>query len=488
MDIGKRGVSPLIASVLSILFGVMMLAIVLTVIRPTLKHASDSSTVTDIFQNLQLINSVIKEVSSEAEGSKRTVPVTISEGEYRINAMHDWLYAIYEPKSTLKLVGTKGDIKIEYGLEFFDSFDWYVEGTNGTPVWTNTSGQWAISSLKYLGTNGSTYMNINPRPIENFEFGGKITNISGPAGGQIFVLPTASENLLGYWTFDTGGGDKTYDYAGNQNTGTLTNMDTGGSPTSGWQNTTNCKFGSCLMFDGSNDYVNVPDDTNLEPSGDFTISLWLKTTQTGSRVILEKDDTNGYSIQRESNNALKINVGGSGEIETSGSYNDGNWHHVIFVYRSENDGSVYVDGRDNTGVSTPGTPLYGPDALTIGSRDGGSGFNGAIDEVMIFDRALTVAEVATLYETSVKKLRASGSQSISARTYGTIVLSNPGGQTQFDDVKVVRQKNELSFVIPYSNVDITGSLRLRKGEHLISITHMGINATSSKAIIEVKAS
>ena len=55
----KKGISPLIASVLSILFGVIMLTIVLTVVQPTFKRAEDSSTVTDIFQNLQLKQSYI---------------------------------------------------------------------------------------------------------------------------------------------------------------------------------------------------------------------------------------------------------------------------------------------------------------------------------------------------------------------------------------------------------------------------------------------
>jgi hypothetical protein len=488
--IGRKGISPLIASVLSIMLGVMMLAVVLTVIQPTFKNARDSSTIADIFQNLKLLDSAVKEVSSEAEGSRRTIPITVSGGEYRINGTYDWLYATYEPESELILAGRRGDIRVDRGLMSAEYFNWLPDGSTGAPEWTNTSGQWSVSSVKYLGTNGTSYMNITPRPIENFEFSGMITNISGPAGGQIFVLPTGLESLKGFWTFDNRSGDKAYDFSGNSNIGDLTDMDTVGSSTSGWQNLSSCKAGpSCLMFDGTNDYVDVGDSSDLEPSSGFTISLWLKTTQTGSAIILEKDGDSGYSVQRESNNALKMNVGGAGtEIESSSSYNDGNWHHVVFVYRGVNDGSVYVDGVVDTSVSTPGTPSYGANSLVIGSRSGSSGFNGAIDEVMIFDRPFTTDEVASLYELSSKKLYVTGLRSITVKTYATLVLSNPAGQTQFDDVKITRNKHEMSFVIPYNRVDLSGTLRLVKGEHRVEITHLGVNSTLNKPIIGITTS
>ncbi len=504
---GKKGVSPLIASVLSILFGIMMLAIVLTVIQPTFKRAKDSSTISDIFQNLQLLNSAIKEVSSEARGSKRTITLSISGGEYRINSTYDWIYATYEPESDLRLTGTKGDIKIDTGLEFADYFNWYVDGSLAEPHWTNTSGQWYVSSLKYLGTNGTAYMNITPRPIENFEFSGTVTNISGPTGGQIFVLPIPPENLVGYWTFDDRGSDKAYDYSGNNNTGTLTNMNTTGNSTSGWQSSSDCSGGtSCLMFDGVNDYVNTGYTTTLGTNDDFSIGLWVKTgTKSSSQVLAGFGSTtsnwNRIQLDLDINGNLRFYVrDDSGNAnsyrEVSLDLTDSSWHYVVGTWDGSSDtATLYIDGNlkglDSTNSLGSITISH---ALVVGALNNNGAtneyFTGFIDEVMIFNRALTAEEVKALYEMSFKKIYGGdGSQNIGARTNASLVLSNPAGQSKFDDIKITRDgNNKMSFVIPYSKVDLNGTLRLQKGEHRIQIIHMGINSTSGKPIIEISVS
>jgi parallel beta-helix repeat protein len=198
------------------------------------------------------------------------------------------------------------------------------------------------------------------------------------------TLADKDSNLVAFWNFDEGLGTVANDLSGNNNRGTLIN-----GPT--W---VEGRFSKALKFDGTNDYVKVNDNPSLEPSGSFTIELWLKTTQTGNKVILDKDDNNGYSIQQETNNKLKMNVGGvTAEIESANACNDGNWHHVVFVYRGINNGSVYIDGVDDTAISSPNVPSFGSDFLTIGSRDGSYALNGTIDEVRIYRRALNEEEI-----------------------------------------------------------------------------------------------
>ena len=114
-------------------------------------------------------------------------------------------------------------------------------------------------------------------------------------------------------------------------------------------------------------------------------------------------------------------------------------------------------------------------------------FNGTIDEVMVFNRALSAAEILALYETSSKKLLATGTQTIAAKTNVSVVLSNPAGRTKFDDVRVTREKNKLTILIPFTNVELNGTLRLTKGEHKIQIKHMETNTTTSKPIVELTA-
>lgn len=503
---GMKGVSPFIASVLTILFSVMMLGIVLTVITPTFKRAQDSSVMTDAFQNLNLLNSAIKEVASEAQGSKRTVSISVSDGEYIINATTDLLIFTYEPSEDMRLTGTKGDIEIEHGSVFLDFFNWYVDGSKAEPVWKNTSGKWVISNYKYRGEGGIAYHNLST--IENYKFSGNIYNVSGATGGQIFVTPTNPERLVGFWPFENASGTRAYDYSGNLNNGTLTNMADPPTGNSGW-NTTHCKYGNCLNFDSSNDHVLMVDSNSLDVgTNDFTLSAWIKTSYTTNyQYIISKGDVNpitgtsfyflrvdtttGYASAglRDGSDFTAVSKAGNSNIA------DGGWHHILATFDRGSVVTIYVDGQNQgtEDISGESGTLGNSIDFTIGTRNNGGAyglyFNGTIDEVKIWNISLSAEEVAAEYELSAKKLRESGSQSVSAKTpNAAIVLANPDGVTNFDDIKVSREQKEQKLVIPYSKIDLNGTLRIPKGEHQVLIKHMGTNTTLSKPIIEVTSS
>jgi len=493
-----KGISPLIATVFTIMLGVTMLVIVLNVVNPTFKRAQDSSVITDSFQNLELINGGIKEVSSEAEGSKRTVAISVSNGEYRTNSTYDWLYFEYTPESDMALGGTKGDIQIEHGLEFMDYFNYYVNGGLGLPIWKNTSGQWTVSDYKYVGQNGLAYHNISGT-LENYQFSGKITNVSGTSGGEIFVLPTNPESLVGFWTFDNATGSEALDYSGNRNNLTLTNMNTTGNSTSGW-GSTGCKYGSCLKFDGINDYATIAESSNLDFSEtqSFTILAWVKYAESGHGGTVFGKGIPGVST-------LQYDFGASDTDTLQFCYNkttDGTsscidpdpdmsllidtWHFVGVILNGTY-ATFSKDGALSSGVSYVG---INDTSLNVSIGAGSSGtigyFNGTIDEVLVFNRALSAGEITSLYETSVKKIHeVSGSQTVTTKTNVSIVLSNPAGQSKFDDIKVTRETKKLDFIVPYTNIEINGTLRLPKGDHQVQIKHMGTNTTLNKPIIEV---
>ncbi len=153
-------------------------------------------------------------------------------------------------------------------------------------------------------------------------------------------------------------------------------------------------IGNALPFTGT-DYVLIADDANLEMSGDFTIEFWLNTSEAGNNIILEKGNLNTeYSIQQLSGNTLGLNV--NGIMQTNNTYNDGNWHHVAVVYRGTGDGTIYVDGIDDTNPTNGlGTPTYSTGAVNIGTRNGNSGFSieGSIDEVRFWSDERTQEEV-----------------------------------------------------------------------------------------------
>lgn len=486
----RKGLSPFIASVLTILFGIMMLVVVLNVINPVFNQAEDSSIVTDAFQNLNLLHSTIEEVASEAQGSKRTVSVSVSDGDYFINTTTDLLVFDYTPSEIMDLRGTRGDIDLELGLVFVDYFNWYVDGSDATSVWTSPSGQWNINSYKYMGNGGMVYRNLSS--LESVRFSGDIYNSSG-IGGQIFITPANPERLIGFWGFDNESGTKAYDFSGNMNNGTLTN-----NPT----RTSNGKVGSVIDFDGDNDYVYVADSSDLDVDY-VTLSAWIYVDEykDDQRIISREYGTgnpyNIYSllISGSEDKHLQFRIARDGIglrdiITDDAEIPLSTWTHVAATYNGSA-AVLYVNGDLVVAdYNLPGVIMNDDNPVLIGASEFYSRyFNGKIDEVKLWDIALTEEQISAEYYLSQSKLFESGFDTISTRLRtGAIVLSNPDGVTSFDNIKVSTSSKEQTFVVPYSRIDLTGTLRISKGDYKVTIEHMGTNTTLNKPIIQVTSS
>jgi hypothetical protein len=487
----RKAVSSMIAYVLIALVSTTALIITLTALAPAFDNAKSTSTLSDAFQNLNTLDSAIRTIASESHGSKRTVPLSVSDGTYGINATNDWLYFEYTPNENLALGGTKGNVHVEQGSDFADYFNSYTSGSTASPAWTNTSGQWEVSDSSYLGQNGLAYINIST--LENWKFGVTITNVSGVTGGQVFVLPTTPESLVGYWTMDESSDGTTYDYSGNRNNGTLTNMNTTGNATSGWQ--ASCKYGGCLRFDGVNDYVDSGNSTSLNfGTNNFTIAVWAKADGgiTG-RGILNKGGWGsiGYGIQEAYSPANRyyfvVRDSTGYKPVALPLYATWGWTHIVCI-KTTNHLEVWINGSYNTEYNGAIGSLSNPTKnFEIGRSSDPYYFNGTVDEVMVFNRALTPGEIASLYETGVKKLSVSGTQSVAAKTNASIVLSNPAGATKFDDVTITAGGNDITMIVPYDGIDINGTLRVGKGQHQVEILNMGVNATSNKQMVQIRA-
>jgi len=269
----KKGISPLISFVLIILLVSAATTIVLTVIKPAFDRMSDSSVINEATQNLELINSAIKQVASESQGSKKTISLTVSDGEYGINSDKDFIYYNYTTKTDFSPQGILGNVRLDKSPVLIEYFNNYLENSNASPPWTIKNGTWAITSGEYSGQNGLAYYHYGN--VSYFSLEGKMTNKSG-TNGEIFALPVDPSNLMGYWTFDENLGNYTYDYSGFNNTGTLydgaTICSNGNCPT--W---ITGKFNYALQFDGSNDYVNVSNSNSMNPTNAITIEAWVKS-------------------------------------------------------------------------------------------------------------------------------------------------------------------------------------------------------------------
>ena len=219
-------------------------------------------------------------------------------------------------------------------------------------------------------------------------------------GVMLNPLHPLSQGLVGYWLFNEGSGSKGYDISGHGNHGTLKNMSPN-AQNSGWGGS---KFGGGLHFDGSDDYVNCGNDASMSPAAAISVAAWVKTSDFASHRYIVTCDTvgasKGYSLRTYSGGAVNclFQLAGLSYSSASGNIISGGWNHVVGVY----DGSkvvLYINGIANIGSTISGDIAYNDRIVRIGKRDTGSHFAGSIDSVLVYNRAVSVAEVKTLYHT-----------------------------------------------------------------------------------------
>lgn len=155
------------------------------------------------------------------------------------------------------------------------------------------------------------------------------------------------------------------------------------------------------------DFVRMATSADLEPVVPCSFGLWIRTTQTGNKVVFENNGNNGFSLQRHNGNYYTIVSGGSVKIRNaSTSLNDGNWHRLLFSMAAiAANSKVYVDGVDDT-TGTPATfsPTYSSQPLYLGGRAGAFTFIGDLAEAAIWHQDLTADQAAADYGGHVNRL------------------------------------------------------------------------------------
>jgi hypothetical protein len=164
--------------------------------------------------------------------------------------------------------------------------------------------------------------------------------------------------------------------------------------------------GMALEFDGVDDYVDCGTATSLDITEEITISAWINSNTFGDwRGIVTKGvDNSPYSMQMWGNGALRFsansfsNVGavGGGSQNSSTTMVLGQWTHVAVTYRNP-DLTLYINGNGET--FSPGYILgtiNEPLILGCDFPGGDEYFDGLLDEVRIYDRVLSEAEILFL--------------------------------------------------------------------------------------------
>ena len=209
------------------------------------------------------------------------------------------------------------------------------------------------------------------------------------------------KGLVAHWAFDEGEGDIAFDGTENHNDGTLKCVGEECSPPEWVEG----KIGYALEFDGTDDYVDCGGDSSLEMgTGDFTIAAWVKTSSSDSgwpRIVRKVGDDYGYEFylhQDYHSLCLALHDGTRHWLYSLGSaLNDDQWHHVAVVANRDGNLTFYVDGIQDGG--TPDISSIGDVGnmcnLTISNP--ATSFNGFIDEVYIYNRALNTDEITAHY-------------------------------------------------------------------------------------------
>jgi hypothetical protein len=205
--------------------------------------------------------------------------------------------------------------------------------------------------------------------------------------------------LVGYWALDDGTGTTATDSSGQGHTGTLVN---GPLWTAG-------KVGGALSVDGVSQYVSIAHTPTLN-AYPLTVALWMKTSATtGVPGVVNKyvsGSLNGYQVFVSGGNlcawyfkdALNYVWDGTACTLTTPGYADNLWHHVVFVVDAAG-GRLYVDGVLKATQPWTGTPgaASTTQPLNLGVYPGGSYLPGSLDDVWIYNQALSAGEVQTLY-------------------------------------------------------------------------------------------
>jgi dUTPase len=268
----------------------------------------------------------------------------------------------------------------------------------GTLSWSIADNQTWITVAPVSGTGAATpSVTVTTAGLAAGTYTGTITvTATGASGSPKTVAVTlnvaaAGSGPVGAWGFDEASGVTTVtDASGRGNTGTIT----------GATRTTAGRIGSALTFDGVNDWVTVPDAASLDLTNRATLEAWVYPTALGGiwRTAVLKEQPGQLVYALYANNDVSRP---SGHLYTTGDlFTNGTaalplntWSHLAMTW----DGTtqrLFVGGNQVGSRTVSGTLPNSAGALRFGGNNVWSEwFAGRLDEIRVYDRALTQAEV-----------------------------------------------------------------------------------------------
>lgn len=273
---------------------------------------------------------------------------------------------------------------------------------DGAAVGAVTSAPYTTSWNSASVANGAH--TIQAQAVDAAGNQGMSSVITVTVGNPVAPPPTLTTGLIGYWKFDDGSGTNAVDSSGEDNTANLVRPATWGVGI----------VGGCVSLNGTNGYVRVPSQPNLEQiTNAVTIATWIKISPTGdmqtiARKVLD-ENTNLYPyaaydlVIQDNGTNFTPRMGVTRADSTRGlaygnTHNYGSWYYLVGTYDGTNV-TIYVNGVQEGIAAFSGAIIQTPAPLCIG-RYGtvAETVNGSIDEFRLYNRALSGSEVLNLYQ------------------------------------------------------------------------------------------
>ena len=243
---------------------------------------------------------------------------------------------------------------------------------------------WAVSWNRSNTWSDTLFGGVKVESAENLEI----------VDGRVEMASRINSSAVAAWHFDEGTGLTVYDETKNDNDGTITGAV--------W---TNGKYGKALIFDGIDDYVKV-NNIVFNPNTDFTLNAWVKISSYTNQeytILSTAGDSyqEGFALHFDYWNPGKLTVICNGQWKTmsTSSVPFDQWTHVAFVVKS-GVGTYYINGL-NAGTTAFDSIISNDQLFEIGADSGGSlemdYFKGMIDEVIIYNQALTSFDIKSIY-------------------------------------------------------------------------------------------
>jgi hypothetical protein len=175
------------------------------------------------------------------------------------------------------------------------------------------------------------------------------------------------------------------------------------------------QYGQGISFDGINDFIDLGTTVLLKPSLPITMSAWIKTNAIGSTQGIMTNDKTGHAnhsgawMDLNSNGKITVHYGSNTGCDSysrrtkvgTTTLSPNTWYHIAAVIQGATNMQIYVNGVNDNGSysGTGGSLAYATGGRSVIGKVGNcpSGdyiFNGVIDDVRFYDKALTQTEVA----------------------------------------------------------------------------------------------